>query len=133
MTDTTREPPRWKLPDRRPMVVHEVDVDGTTFRIGVGLQPKTFEPREVFIVGPKPGSPLALICEDAAVLISVALQHGLTPASLQKSLASLPRQPLSPPYLDQPGDAPEKRPATVIGVALDIIQVMHKGSVKDAP
>lgn len=133
MTEITREPLRWKLPDRRPMVVHQVDVDGQEFRIGVGLQPKTFEPREVFITGPKPGSPLALICEDAAVLISVALQHGLTPASLQKSLASLPRQPLSPPYLDQPGDEREKRPATVIGVALDIIDAMHRGSTKNVP
>ncbi|MGH7114682.1 MAG: hypothetical protein ACREE9_09330 [Stellaceae bacterium] len=61
--------------------------------------------------GPRDGSALAAILADAAVVISVALQHGVSPAALAKSVARLPET------LDGPATAP----GSPIGAALDLI------------
>ena len=77
-------------------------------------------PRELFLCGAKDGTDLAGILDDASVVISVALQHGITPAALAKSVARLPTGPLGPSELDQPGR--ETQPASVIGAALDLLR-----------
>ena len=57
------------------------------------------------------GLAVAAILDDASVVLSVALQFGIPAADLARSVARLPAVPLAPPYLDQPGDSREKRPA----------------------
>ncbi|HEU0216576.1 MAG TPA: hypothetical protein VFQ90_07940, partial [Stellaceae bacterium] len=74
---------------------------------------------EVFLSGAKDGSGMAAILDDASVVISIALQHGIPAHALAKSIARLPVISLAPPYLDCPHGV---RPAaSVIGAALDLI------------
>jgi hypothetical protein len=47
-------------------------------------------PGEIFVDGFKIGSMLQALLADAAVVISVALQHGIAPAALGYSLARVP-------------------------------------------
>jgi hypothetical protein len=54
---------------------------------------------------------MAAILEDASVVISVALQYGISAAALAKSIAQLPATPLAPPYLGRQVGA---RPAASI-------------------
>jgi len=75
----------------------------------------------VFLSGAKNGTDLAAILDDASVILSVALQHDIPASALARSVARLPTEPLALPYLDQPDDSREKRPATVIGAALDLL------------
>ncbi len=57
---------------------------------------------------------------DAAVVISVALQHGVSAAALAKSVGRLPAGPVAPVDLDHaPG---QKVPASPIGAALDLLR-----------
>ena len=86
----------------------------------MGIDPKDGRPREVFLSGAKDGSLLAAILDDASVVVSIALQHGIPAAALAKSVARLPVAPLAPPYLNaepQPAQA-----ASVIGAALDLVR-----------
>ena len=70
---------------------------------------------------------MAAILEDASVVISICLQHGIPASALAKSVARLPAAPLAPPYLDQSGDRREKLPASVIGAALDLVASFENG------
>ncbi len=63
---------------------------------------------------------------DAAVVISVALQHGIPAQSLAKSIGRLPPGPVTPAELDQ--GQPGRLPASPIGAALDLLR-----SFEDAP
>ncbi len=81
-------------------------------------------PLEVFLTGAKEGSLLAAILADAAVAISVALQHGVPVAALAKSVGRLPAGPVAPSDLDQPQT--EKLPASPIGAALDLLRRFEK-------
>jgi hypothetical protein len=47
-------------------------------------------PAEVFLDGAKDGIGLAAVLEDASVVISIALQHGIATAALAKSVARMP-------------------------------------------
>jgi hypothetical protein len=55
--------------------------------IGFG---ETGTPQEIFLSGAKDGSGMAAILEDASVVISVALQHGIPVAALAKSISRAP-------------------------------------------
>ena len=57
------------------------------------------------------GSGMAAILEDASVVISVALQHGIPAAALAKSIARIPDRL----------DGPAVKAASAIGAALDLI------------
>ena len=69
-------------------------------------------PREVFLCGAKDGSGLAAILDDASVVISIALQHGVTAAALAKSVARLPERL----------DGPAVKAASAIGAVLDLVR-----------
>ncbi len=57
---------------------------------------------------------------DAAVVISVALQHGVPGEALVRSVGRLPAGPVAPVELDHaPG---QKVPASPIGAALDLLR-----------
>jgi hypothetical protein len=85
---------------------------------GIGFGPDG-RPQELFLSGAKDGSGLAAILDDASVVISVALQHGIPAAALAKSIARLPTAPLAPPYLYHPPAA--HAAASAIGAALDLL------------
>ena len=67
----TREP----LPNRRPCRTFGFQHDGHRFTSTVGLFADG-RPAEVFMSAGKPGAALETACRDAAVAVSIALQHG---------------------------------------------------------
>ncbi len=63
---------------------------------------------------------LNALLADAAVVISVALQHGVPGEALARSVGRLPAGPVAPVELDHaPG---QKVPASPIGAALDLLR-----------
>lgn len=82
--------PRHNLPTRRLAETRKVVTpDGHTIHLSVGFDPREEgRPREVFYsAGFKSGSALEFQTQDACVLISLLLQHGLRPEEVAKSLA----------------------------------------------
>ncbi len=111
--------PRQRLPNRRPAHTEALEVAGQDFTATVGFDPKSGQPRELFLTAGKEGSMLNALLADAAVAISVALQSGVPAAALAKSVGRLPAGPVAPVDLDHaPG---RKVPASPIGAALDLL------------
>jgi hypothetical protein len=114
-------PTRRRLPNRRPAETVAIEVDGVRFAASVGFDPHG-RPAEMFLSGAKDGSGLAAILEDASVIISVALQHGVPASALAKSVARVP----------DVLDGPAVRAASVIGAALDLVTGHEVGSAREA-
>lgn len=108
---------RIKPSNRRTGITIKIEVADLTVHAtaNFGLDGK---PIELFLPGPKPGSPIATLLEDAAVVISVALQHGIPATALAKSMARVPASPIQPSGLADPKIEVPTAPATVIGAAL---------------
>ena len=90
----------------------------------IGFDPADDQPRELFLTGGKEGSTLDALLADAAVVISVALQHGVSAKALAKSVGRLPEGPVTPADLD--GAQPARLPASPIGAVLDLIREMER-------
>ena len=120
---------RQRLPNRRPAVTETLVVEGQYVEVTVGFAPESGAVREVFLVAGKEGSMLDSLLADAAVAISVALQHGVSPASLAKSVGRLPNGSIAPVDLDRPQSG--RRPASLIGAALDLVQSLDSGEVRE--
>jgi len=101
---------RTRLPSRRHAETQDLEIGGMRFAATVGFTEGGC-PAEVFLTGAKDGSGMAAIIEDASVVISVALQHGVPATALAKSIARVPEQL----------DGPAVKAASVIGAALDLI------------
>jgi hypothetical protein len=71
-------PARKRLPSRRPLHTETLEVASQAFTATVGFDPGTCRPCELFLTGGKAGSTLDALLADAAVVISVALQHGVS-------------------------------------------------------
>jgi hypothetical protein len=80
---------RKTLPNRRPNLTRAVQWDGHDFTVTIGIDPATGAPAEVFADTRKGGQMQATLA-DACVMISLALQHGIAPADLAKSLGRVP-------------------------------------------
>ncbi len=117
-------PNRQRLPNRRPSHTETLAVAGQTFTVTVGFGPETGRPCEVFLTAGKEGSLIGAMLADAAVVISVALQHGVPAKALAKSVGRLPENPVTPADLDQ--GRPARLPASPIGAVLDLIQEMER-------
>ena len=78
---------RRQLPTRRPCVTTSVRHGGDTLHVSVGLR-LDGAVAEVFACGPKVGSDALHALEDACVVASLALQHGVPVAALRKSLGA---------------------------------------------
>ncbi len=117
---------RKRLPNRRPSHTEALEVAGQTFTATVGFDPMDGRPCEVFLTAGKEGSLINAMLADAAVTISVALQHGIPAQSLAKSIGRLPEGPVTPADLDE--GKPARIPASPIGAALDLLR-----SFEDAP
>ncbi len=112
--------PRQRLPNRRPSHTETLEVGGQAVIATVGFDPESGQARELFLVAGKEGSLLNAMLADAAVVISVALQHGVPGEALARSVGRLPAGPVAPSELDHaPG---QKVPASPIGAALDLLR-----------
>lgn len=118
-------PIRTRLPNRRPSTTDTITAGDQAVDATVGFDPASGRPAELFIAGSK--GDLALILDDVAVIISVALQHGLPAAALAKSVARLPTAPLAPPYEPAPHERPPA--ASLVGAALDLL-VAHEQAAR---
>lgn len=80
---------RQTLPHRRPNLTRSTEWNGHSFIVTIGLDPATGAPMEVFADTTKGGDMQAALA-DGCVVISLALQHGIAPADLAKSLGRVP-------------------------------------------
>ncbi len=120
--------PRQRLPNRRPSHVETMEMAGQVFTACIGFDPETGAPRELFLNGGKEGSQFDAMLADAAVVISIALQHGVPAVALAKSIGRLPASPVTPADLE--GPRPERVPASPIGAALDLVSSFEQKSAK---
>jgi hypothetical protein len=81
---------RIPLPHRRPSATIDAEFRGFPMAITIGYDPTTGVSREVFANAGRSGSDMQATLADACVLVSIALQHGVTPAALAKSLGRVP-------------------------------------------
>ncbi len=109
---------RAPLPSRRPNHTETLTVGGQTFEACIGFDHEG-RPRELFLNGTKEGSHFAAMLADAATSISIALQYGVPPAALAKSVGRAPNLTTAPGSLAQLGASSE--PASPIGAALDLL------------
>ena len=101
-------PRRRRLTNRRPAITTRIEAAGIAAHATVGFDVMAGAAREVFLRptgGGKTGSALDLLLDDVAVVISVALQHGVPVTALSKST----------------GSTPEGAPASIVGAALDLV------------
>ena len=94
--------PRKRLSNRRRSVTFDLEHKGSFYEICVGLYDDD-RLGEVFLSGCKTGSDMATLINDAAVLVSIALQYGAPVSVLSRAM----------------GRHGDRAPATVIGCALD--------------
>lgn len=76
----------WKV--RRPVNFAEPAAGESTFFVTVGFDPETLQPQDVFYAeGFRSGSDLEFTTVDACIVISVAMQHGVPPEAMVRSLS----------------------------------------------
>jgi hypothetical protein len=112
--------PRQRLPNRRESVNVDFAVGDQIYTATAGRDPEGAI-REVFLGGAKEGSHMAMVLDDAAVVISVALQYGVPVSEMAKSVAHVRLRRPTPEELDTGAPVPSV-PATVIGAALELIE-----------
>jgi len=93
---------RRRLPNRRSAVAFELEHAGHRYRMHVGHF-SDGAIGEVFLDSAKQNSALDAFASDAAILISLLLQHGATPAEIGHALRR----------------SPDGAPASLIGAAVD--------------
>jgi hypothetical protein len=95
---------RERLPDRRESEILEFKHEGNRFTLGFS---RFHDGRiaEIFLSSNRPGSVIQAIGRDAAIVTSLALQHGADLATIRRALTR-----------DHDGG-----PATLLGAALDIL------------
>jgi len=72
------------LPTRRCAITHTKVHDGTRYHISVGFD-MSARPKEVFIRGSKSGSHMDDLLDDCGVVLSIALQNGISIQQLRRS------------------------------------------------
>jgi hypothetical protein len=80
------EPVRETLPTRRETILRGIRHGSVTYCVEIGLRPETGLPAEIFITAPGPDEPNArdhALLQDAATLISLALQYGITTEAMR--------------------------------------------------
>lgn len=80
---------RTRLPDRRRNAIRDIAFGDRTFTVCIGHD-DAGRPLEVFAAGQKTGSTMAAFIDDACIVISIALQHGIAPEALARSLSTVP-------------------------------------------
>ena len=138
-------PIRIRLPDRRIAELHDLVFERWIVTVDIGFDRPGGRPLEVFLdrarrnfdhPGEWPleallagagGFDVAAMIADFAVQTSVALQYGIPPAALAKSMGRVPASafaigtPADPGALDQPDREGARLPASVFGAVLDLL------------
>ena len=70
------KPTRTRPPNRRLAETFDVRHNGKRFHVSVGRF-HDGSVSEIFITGPKSGSDLESVCRNAAIILSIARQHGV--------------------------------------------------------
>jgi hypothetical protein len=83
MTGTALDPQK---SNRWPTLVHKVELASQRFFYAIDVDPVTLKAQAVFVYGGKEGSDLHLLANNVAILISLALQAGVTPEALKRNL-----------------------------------------------
>lgn len=82
---------RRRPPDRRPSLTVPMDWSAHRCLVTVGIDPRTGQVVEVFYAdGQKVGTELQHTVQDACVIVSLALQHGVPAEALGRSLGCVP-------------------------------------------
>ena len=115
---------RQRLPNRRPSHVETMEVAGQVFTVCIGFDPDTGRACEMFLDATKRDSMFGSMLADAAVVISIALQHGIPAAALAKSIGRLTSGPVTPADLEGPGSG--RVSASPIGAALDLVSSFER-------
>jgi hypothetical protein len=102
---------RTRLPNRRRVVTHDVEMGAVAYRASIGFDAGS-KPREIFLSSGKPGSHVDALLGDAAVAISVALQSGVSASAMSASIG-------------RTGEPPE--PVSAIGSALQLLAQYERG------
>ncbi len=97
---------RQRLPSRRPNQTADLVYEGTLYAVTLGFDPNTGQVREIFTHGAKVGSSMDGILDDACILLSLLLQHGVEPASITHSMGRV---------------SAEGEPASIIGAVGDLL------------
>jgi hypothetical protein len=95
---------RMRLPDRRLAETIDLEHGGMRFSVTVGFYPDG-QPAEVCTHGAKAGSTIDALLDDACVVVSLLIQHGVQLRDLAGSMGRL-------------GDG---HPASVIGAVVDLV------------
>lgn len=120
-------PMRRRLPNRRECFTETLVVDGQSFEATVGFDPRDGSPSELFLRAGKEGSLLDSLLDDAAVTISVSLQHGISAKALAKSVGRLPGNGA----VGLSNTTHESLlPASPIGAVLDLVTSFERESEK---
>ena len=77
---------RRALPARRSAETLDFSHDGIRYTLTVGFYPDG-RPGEIFIDGPKAGSGAQVNATDAAVILSIAMQHGVPVETLRAAVS----------------------------------------------
>ena len=136
-------PVRTRLPDRRTSRLYDLVFERWIVTVDVGFDGPGGRPLEVFLDHAKRdfdhpdgrdfttllvgagGFDVPAMLNDFAVAISVALQHGIPPAALAKSMGRAPNVGTAPGSFEQLAAGPE--PASPIGAALDLLCSLEAG------
>jgi hypothetical protein len=102
---------RAKLPNRRRHHALNVEHNGHPFALGFSSY-RDGSPAEIFLSSPKVGTAIEAVARDAAIIVSIALQHS---ADLEVLAHAITR--------DDDG-----RPASLIGTALDALRSQIGGA-----
>ena len=102
---------RIALPTRRPSLTHDAAWGDHPIRVTVGYDLHG-APREVFADTERGGDMQASL-SDCCIIISIALQHGVTPDALAKSLGRVPTWVNGDPALGA---------ASPVGVILEVVR-----------
>lgn len=86
MNEGREQSARRRLPNRRLAVRFPVEHDGQNYLATIGYD-AAGRPSEIFIDAAKPNSALAVHANDAAILASLLLQHGVTAEDIRHSLS----------------------------------------------
>ena len=92
------------LPQRRPAETFDLWFWNQSFTVTVGFYPDG-TPGEVFIDGGKTGQDIQFIARDAAVVLSLALQHGVPPETIRHAVTR----------------GASEEPASILGAVVDSI------------
>jgi len=111
---------RQRLPNRRPALTERIEFAGRPYWISVGFDPRCGAVREVFAAGAQLGSDSDALIADAAVVLSLALQHGISAQALQLSLARVPHVI----------DGPAVLPASILGALIDLVVTIERGAAE---